>query len=51
MKANESADGYVSPHDMDYDDLLTHIVMGDHELLHLDAVLREHLAPPETAEQ
>jgi hypothetical protein len=41
MKERDFTDGYESPHDMDYDHLLEHIVMGDHEILRLDAALRD----------
>ncbi len=30
-----------SPHHIDYDDLVEHVIQGDHELLYLDAYLRD----------
>lgn len=35
-----------SMHHMDYDDMLEHVVAGDHELLHLDTLLRETYQEP-----
>ena len=35
----------VSPHyHIDYDDLLEHVIQGEHDLLYLDTYLREALA-------
>ncbi len=36
-----------SPHHIDYDDLVEHVVQGDHELLYLDTFLRDALAEGE----
>ena len=35
---------FESPHHVDYDDLLEHVIQGDHELLYLDTYLREAFA-------
>jgi len=32
-----------SHHHIDYDDLLEHVIQGEHDLLYLDAYLREAL--------
>lgn len=47
MRDTETLDERESIYHMDYDDLLEHIVAGDHELLHLDALLREAYANAE----
>ncbi len=41
MKDIDSATDYDSPHNQDYDELLEHIIGDDHELLRLDALMRE----------
>ncbi|MDL2320576.1 hypothetical protein LJC45_05545 [Alistipes sp. OttesenSCG-928-B03] len=35
---------FESPHHVDYDALLEHVVQNDHELLYLDTYLRECFA-------
>lgn len=35
---------FESPHHIDYDDMLEHVIQGDHELLYLDTYMREVLS-------
>lgn len=44
MEDVDTSTRFESPHYVDYDDLLEHVVQDDHELLYLDAYLREVLA-------
>lgn len=39
---------FESPHHIDYDDLVEHVVKGDHELLYLDTYLRDMLTEGDT---
>lgn len=43
MEDVDTSIDFESPHHVDYDDLLEHIVQDDHELLYLDTYLRETL--------
>ncbi len=47
MKDLDLAPDYESPHDHDYDQLLEYIIGDDHELLRLDAIMREVFAHDE----
>lgn len=50
MREIDTIDELESLHHMDYDDLLEHIIAGDHELLHLDTLLRETYQQEESEE-
>ena len=39
---------FESPHHVDYDDMLEHVIQDDHELLYLDTYLREVFSEEET---
>jgi hypothetical protein len=50
MKDLDLSADYETPHDADYDQLLEHIVGDDHELLRLDALMREVLGKEDSSE-
>lgn len=44
MEEMDTREEFESPHYIDYDDMLEHVIQGDHQLLYLDTYLREAFA-------